>query len=274
MVFPMRSRLAPFLDDGQNEIFRPASRLSSHRFFSHPSTTISDCIRCLCGSLRAVMGESPGSKLQHTIRMHMRGNYLKDLTADPRTAGKELLVLLHRHGVKVLAMDFDNTMTTVHSGGVVDPHHDSRGVLTSLSAPVALFANDAHELGFQLCVVTFSDPNSRTDDSQLAGESLVQAVMRNANATVPIQRVYPFFPRNYQAPDEYGVLGLSGPMANSKSYHLNRICADFGVKPNEVFLIDDDVRNCLDAMREGYPTLWVNSPGFDFDKLKNPEEGS
>ena len=50
------------------------------------------------------------------------------------------------------------------------------------------------------------------------------------------------------------------------------LCTDFGVKPCEVLLIDDDERNCIQAEKCGYRVLTIDdSLGFCLTRIRPPK---
>eukprot|EP01071_Lankesteria_metandrocarpae_P010579 Lankesteria_metandrocarpae@DN5352_c2_g1_i3.p1 len=162
----------------------------------------------------------------------------------------------------------------MHSGGGINVATDNE-VLSSLAPEWSDFAEKCCNKGFTIVCVTFTDSQSfsRLSDSQragvLSGAELVQAVMRQCKAKFTLSRIYPFYPRNYTAPNEYRDLGLDKPMTHSKSYHLASVCRDYNVVPSEVVLIDDDVMNCSVAAAEGYGSLFVSRRrGFDIATLE------
>ena len=55
------------------------------------------------------------------------------------------------------------------------------------------------------------------------------------------------------------------------SYHLAQLCADFGVKPSEVLLIDDCERNCIRAEKAGFRALTIDEDmGFSLQRIRPP----
>eukprot|EP01068_Selenidium_serpulae_P009938 Selendium_serpulae@DN5357_c0_g1_i1.p1 len=170
--------------------------------------------------------------------------------------------------ISMIAADFDLTMTTKHSGGVIDKA-DPKGIMDKLSAEFNNFAFLANEKNLRVACVTFSDEKTVEGQSnRLAGAPLVEAVMLKGEAKFRVEKVYGYFPMLYQQKENYKALGLSSPMPYYKTYHLSRLCADFSLAPHEVLLIDDDVHNCRQAVAEGYLALGIKGRrGFDCKDL-------
>lgn len=200
--------------------------------------------------------------------------------AGEKKASESLVDKLVALGIKYIASDFDLTMTTVHSGGPIClSSKKCATVLASLSPSFDEFATYACKRGIRICVVTFNDASAippgstgllsltspvkeldtRRDDMYLGGTSLVEQVLKECNAQFRIERVYAYYPPLYGARENFRALGLNRPMPNSKSYHLDSLCADFQLPRSAVLLIDDDYNNCCSAAQEGYPTLTVCS---------------
>lgn len=74
--------------------------------------------------------------------------------------------------------------------------------------------------------------------------------------------------RNYQDPMSYESIGLSRPMAQTKSYHLEQIRKQYKLNYDQIVLIDDSLVNCKDAVREGYNSIHVaGKSGFECSVL-------
>ncbi|KAF8819519.1 rhoptry protein ROP9 [Cardiosporidium cionae] len=181
-----------------------------------------------------------------------------------------LMETIIKCGIKVLACDFDLTMTTKHSGGSINPQIDRLGILSSLSQQFNQFATYAQKKGLHLVVVTFSDGHLLDDEpDEIAGKELVDAVMKSCGATFTVEKVYGYFPPNWRNSDKFESIGLSEPMADSKSFHLSRVLQEFDVKHQEVLLVDDDLANCKAAVNEGFLSINVfGGHGFEFCNIK------
>eukprot|EP00918_Siedleckia_nematoides_P071147 GHVU01155403.1.p1 GENE.GHVU01155403.1~~GHVU01155403.1.p1 ORF type:complete len:438 (+),score=30.45 GHVU01155403.1:198-1511(+) len=207
------------------------------------------------------------------ISEFISGRYKESLKRDASaaSAATALVTYFKERGIKIVAADFDRTMTTVHSGGHINPNVDIRSILTSLAPDFNEFGRRVEqEEGLKLVCATFSDEYTiQSSYSEIAGDALVRAVLKASKADFSVEKVYGFFPDNYQEEQHYQTLGLSAPMTPHKSYHLQRICEEYGCKPGEVVLIDDDARNCADASANGHPAIYVKSrEGFCFRSLK------
>ncbi|CDJ37514.1 p36 protein, putative [Eimeria tenella] len=172
-------------------------------------------------------------------------------------------------GIRVIAVDFDLTMITVHSGGSASNVPDNP-IFTSLSPDFDAFASAVTSRGIPIAVVTFGDPRaiaSRPD--RIAGEPLVQRVLEGSAASFKVDAVFPFYPPLYQWPADYKVLGLKEPMPFSKSFHISKVLEHFGVSKEQVLLIDDDPNNCSAFAAEGGVSLRVaGDRGFDCANLE------
>ena len=85
---------------------------------------------------------------------------------------EDLFEWMTQTGIKVIACDFDLTMTSVHSGGYVFPGSElANSVLSSLSSEFQLFASFASSRDFRLACVTFADSNTCTGG--IGGNQLV-----------------------------------------------------------------------------------------------------
>jgi len=203
------------------------------------------------------------------LRTFMTSTYASALKKSVSEAGNQLVAWMISRRIRLLATDFDCTMTTRHSGGHIDPKVDTRGILTSISKDFNEFATSVCSKGIPIVCATFSDKNTiLTDSSRIAGERLVEATMLHSSVTFKIAKVYGFWPENYVTTEGYSRIGLRAPMPQFKTYHLSKACEDFEVSPSEVLFIDDDVANCCQASIEGYPSLTiVRGKGFGFKDL-------
>eukprot|EP00914_Ancora_sagittata_P026066 GHVO01051447.1.p1 GENE.GHVO01051447.1~~GHVO01051447.1.p1 ORF type:complete len:679 (+),score=53.86 GHVO01051447.1:73-2109(+) len=188
-------------------------------------------------------------------------------------AARNLAMYLQSKGIQVVASDFDRTITKNHSGGHVPTQRkcaETMRVLCSLSKEFDAFGTACGELDLKIAVVTFSDSRAASMfDGRMGGSELVSAVLEYGKASFSVDAVYGFLPELYRSSGMYSLVGLEQPMPHSKSFHLDRLCKDFGVAKKEVVLIDDDINNCESAAREGYYALHVDSyEGFHFDSLR------
>ena len=204
-------------------------------------------------------------------------------------AAKILVDTLWNHGIRWIATDFDMTMTTVHSHGPVLLGSElHRNVVTSLSSAFNHFATYASQKGMKICIVTFNEKGvialrtqlpdvesnvsltEELDDTAfLAGEQLIQETMEKSNATFSIERIYAYFPPLYAEKPYYETLGLTEPMHLSKSFHLYSMCRDFNISRNSIVFLDDDMTNCVQAVKEGYLTIHAAfERGFHFSTVR------
>lgn len=174
-----------------------------------------------------------------------------------------------RGGVRVIAADFDLTMITLHSGGNTS-NTSGNPIFTSLSSDFNAFAAAANSRGIVIAVVTFGDPNAIGGrPGRIAGEPLVRRVLEESGASFKVEGVFPFYPPLYHSPVAYRALGLKQPMPYNKSFHIEKLRAQFGVSKEEVLLIDDDAKNCEAFATEGGVSLRVGGEqGFDLSQLE------
>eukprot|EP00922_Rhytidocystis_sp_ex-Travisia-forbesii_P044154 GHVS01065866.1.p1 GENE.GHVS01065866.1~~GHVS01065866.1.p1 ORF type:complete len:319 (-),score=63.84 GHVS01065866.1:909-1730(-) len=165
--------------------------------------------------------------------------------------------------LKVLAVDFDLTMTNQHSGGVIELCAASCSFLSSAICPSFLhFAHLAQSRGIKICVVTFSDgklaeaASSKQKDGArrkwIGGEELVRTAVQRCGqksaGKLNIDRVFGYLPSQYQQRSSYQPLGLKSPMSRDKSFHLTCLYNHYALNSSaEVLYIDDDLNNCRRA---------------------------
>ncbi|XP_026189859.1 uncharacterized protein LOC113146521 [Cyclospora cayetanensis] len=213
--------------------------------------------------------ESDALKEASTTKGPMLRTLLRSALASqqPCTA---LAEAAHEGGVKVIAVDFDMTMITTHSGGSAS-NTPGNPVFTSLSADFDTFATAASAYGIKIAVVTFGDPKTVASyPGRLAGAPLVHRVLEESAASFRVDAVFPFYPPLYKSPTDYRGLGLKAPMPYNKSFHIAQLCAHFGVLRDEVLLVDDDANNCMAFNEEGGVALRVQGGhGFDVTDLQS-----
>lgn len=140
-----------------------------------------------------------------------------------------LLKFLEYSKIKVIACDFDLTMTNIHSGGSIHPLSSpctSYKVLHSLAYQVNQFLSAASSLGVLITCVTFAEALNKNDDltsssigdhcDEIGGESLVRYTLQTCKATFPLTSVYSYYPENYITYEKYSSIGLTSPMTDDK----------------------------------------------------------
>lgn len=185
----------------------------------------------------------------------------------------EFVLLLKKLKIKMVVFDFDHTIIGAHSGGFIDALNDENNIGTAVTSDFKLFSKTLCKNNIKIAVATFSDEEfvrgNRNSGRLIAGEKLVQYCMEKSKCDdIIIEKVYGYYPYYYQESSKYKKLGLKKPMTGDKSYHLERIRSEFSVTFEEILFIDDDLRNCQSARKEGYLTFNVTGKqGFNFRKL-------
>lgn len=186
---------------------------------------------------------------------------------------EKLVNYLREHlDVKTIASDFDLTIMSKHSGGYINPSSLSGNNFSkSLSYEFNVFATIASNKNIPINIVTFSDPlliplNKR--DNYISGKSMIEHCFKMSNATFVVDKYYCFHPKLWQEKSFYSKLNLSFPMPLYKTYHLSQVCEKNGLLADQVFFIDDDIENCIQALKEGYIVLHVDGDsGYTFKNL-------
>eukprot|EP00922_Rhytidocystis_sp_ex-Travisia-forbesii_P043966 GHVS01065556.1.p1 GENE.GHVS01065556.1~~GHVS01065556.1.p1 ORF type:complete len:218 (-),score=56.41 GHVS01065556.1:610-1185(-) len=109
--------------------------------------------------------------------------------------------------LKVLAMDFDLTMTNKHSGGILELSSPSSSsfLSSSLCPSFVHFAQLAHSRGLKICVVTFGDSKSAEAKNRkhrgganrwVGGDELVRLVVKHSSSggEIHIDKVFGYLP--------------------------------------------------------------------------------
>uniref|UniRef100_A0A1E1XGZ7 Putative p36 protein n=1 Tax=Amblyomma aureolatum TaxID=187763 RepID=A0A1E1XGZ7_9ACAR len=185
-----------------------------------------------------------------------------------KESADKFVTLLENHGFKYIASDFDATMIGKHSGGYCDPEADV-DVLSSVTEHFKAVAERLKRSPIRLVVVTFSDDSYVKDHPvYISGARMVKKALEFSECDADIEKVYDFYPRFWESPARYKMLGLTAPMPKYKEYHLKQICSDFNVKMNEIILLDDDIHNCQNAKEIGAAALHVTRDGFSLTDVE------
>ncbi|OII72642.1 hypothetical protein cand_011700 [Cryptosporidium andersoni] len=178
----------------------------------------------------------------------------------------------HNIGIRVIATDFDLTMMTRHSGGYINPLSASGSVfLLSLSQDFNILASVAQKMNIPISVVTFSDKKLiplEFKDVCISGSDLISLSLKKSKASFKIDSTFCYYPKLWQKPQDYLQIGLINPMPSGKSFHLKKVCETYNIKPNQIIFIDDDVRNCRIALKEGYIAMSIKgNSGYSIDSI-------
>lgn len=169
--------------------------------------------------------------------------------------------------IRTVASDFDLTMMAKHSGGYIDPS-DIEGLefAKSLSKEFNIFGSQAEKAGISISVVTFSDPMlipSAKRGKFISGREMVEHCLKESCAGFKVKNYYCYYPKLWQSRDSYSALGLNSPMAPFKKYHLLQVASTDNLCPHQILFIDDDIRNCKQALKDGFIVLHVEgNAGF------------
>lgn len=175
-------------------------------------------------------------------------------------------------GIRTIASDFDLTMMTKHSGGYIDPLDDDGIIFSkSLSKEFNIFASQATNLNISISVVTFSDPMlipSNKREKFISGKRMVEYCLKESSAEFKVKNYYCFYPKLWQNHDLYSTIGLDSPMPSFKKYHLSQVASTDNLLPDQILFIDDDIRNCKQALQDGFVVLNVKgNTGFSLESI-------
>ncbi|EAK90368.1 apicomplexan P36 family of proteins, appears to be a divergent HAD family phosphatase [Cryptosporidium parvum Iowa II] len=175
-------------------------------------------------------------------------------------------------GIRTIASDFDLTMMTKHSGGYIDPL-DNDGIIfsKSLSKEFNVFGMQAENVNISISVVTFSDPlliPSNQRERFISGRRMIEHCLKESGAKFKVKNYYCFYPKIWQSQDLYSSIGLDAPMPLFKKYHLLQVASADKLLPNQILFIDDDIRNCKQALQDGFIVLHVEgNAGFSLKSV-------
>ncbi|KAK1442749.1 HAD superfamily protein [Babesia gibsoni] len=154
-------------------------------------------------------------------------------TLSVEDAVDKFVTLLEQNGFKYVASDFDATMIEKHSGGCCHPKDVD--LLSSVTSYFKAMGERLKRSPLKLVVVTHSDDTRvRNHPVLISGSRMVAKALHFSNCTADIQK----------------------------------ICADFGVKLNEIIIIDDDINNCRNAKKIGAAALHVLRRGFKLTEVE------
>ncbi|OII74914.1 phosphatase [Cryptosporidium ubiquitum] len=163
-------------------------------------------------------------------------------------------------------------MMTKHSGGYIDPLDDNGIIFSkSLSEEFNIFGSQATNVNISISVVTFSDPMlipSNQKGKFISGKEMIEHCLRESNAEFKVKNYYCFYPKLWQNYDLYSTIGLNSPMPPFKKYHLLQVVSSDNLLPHQILFIDDDIRNCKQALQDGFIVLHVGGDtGFSFKSI-------
>lgn len=168
---------------------------------------------------------------------------------------KEVVKKLQALNINFLALDFDLTIISFHTGG--RPWGGTIEEMSSFVRP--MFRNLiplVHEAGIQIAVVTFS-PQVKTISQVL------EHLFPNFASSIPIRG----HDRSWAVE---GCLHGKQPHMASAIEEIYSLAPDFEITRNSTLLVDDDDNNIEVALDEGVRAVWLdpNHPDDFFDDVK------
>ncbi|CAF1678422.1 unnamed protein product, partial [Adineta ricciae] len=179
--------------------------------------------------------------------------------SEQRSKARDIVLGILQKNIKLIAIDFDSTFLSIHTGGFYQGTVDS--LLEYIRSTFFYFVQellDSSAFGHTLhvCIVSFS-----------AQEQLIRKLLQLAFKTSKTDRIIircntPEFVANMN--DDF--LG--------KEYHLSSVVTELStrrhktIKPNEILLLDDDVHNILIAEEFGHRVLEIRDE-ISLDILKD-----
>jgi hypothetical protein len=163
--------------------------------------------------------------------------------------------LLDLVNINFLALDFDQTIIDIHTGGKWAGTADE--LLPSVRPMFRYLIPAALEEGFSIAVVTFS-----------AQTELIQQVMENLTdkaAEIPIRGGFPG--RTFVYEGQGSTQGKQAHMASAVE-ELEERKKGLEVTRDSTLLIDDDAKNIRHALQNGTRAIWLN-PDKSSELLKD-----
>lgn len=146
--------------------------------------------------------------------------------------------------VKLLALDFDQTIVDVHTGGTWK--NDANSLSQHLRPEMVCLIQQSLENGIYFAVTSFSQQVDLIREVVMDGV-VAQAKLKDHPTTISIQGG-----SNYSDPKGKR-LQLANAISEIKKQHRHS-----GIKAKKTLLIDDDKNNILLARRDGYQSLWLD----------------
>mmetsp|Transcript_37540 Transcript_37540/g.77029 ORF Transcript_37540/g.77029 Transcript_37540/m.77029 type:complete len:198 (+) Transcript_37540:359-952(+) len=165
---------------------------------------------------------------------------------------------LESKGIKAVVFDFDCTITIKHSGGRVRDEKMPAYLEHNISPVFHQLLPSLLSRSFAVGVATFADAY-RAPAHYVAGEDLVRKHFEHyfGNPYTNEVMVVAAYPENYQEEVHWRARGLSGPMPNSKEFHLQTLMRKFETDAKQTALVDDDRNNIQSAKSDGHLTVLV-----------------
>ncbi|CAF1397808.1 unnamed protein product [Rotaria sordida] len=180
--------------------------------------------------------------------------------AEQRAKVRDIVLCLQRKNIKLIAIDFDNTLLSIHTSGYYKG--TAENLLEHIRSTFLYFIQEildspAFCQTLHLCIVSFSS------QEQLIRKLLELAFKTSKTDRIIIRCNTPEFISNI---NEKNFLG--------KEYHLSSVVTEIAtkrnktIKPNEILLLDDDIRNILIAEKFGHKVLEIRDH-ISLDILKD-----
>lgn len=207
--------------------------------------------------------------------------YAWSISVAEAQVSKEVVLLsnwISEHHVELICWDFDQTAMTLHTGGYVCEANkalfDDR--INALSHHVSpgfrLFSRYIFEVkpNVKQAIVSFADDFSRNDPNpinasdtciKVGGTDLIKMILeRGFSWPRPPFHIVSFYPDVANS-----VRQFSSPVPKNKAVHMHVACEQANILDHsKVLLIDNDINNCRQALKQGYRAwLVTKQAGFD-----------
>jgi hypothetical protein len=157
-----------------------------------------------------------------------------------------IIHLLHKHGIKVMIFDMDQTAVACHSQGCL-LRSSLHGYLEQSTPAFRHLVPLLHRHGFPLAMATHSDSSEYTDticpDTHIIGQELAKEVLMHNfdNEIVDSFCIVAYNPKCYA--------DGGNDMNQVKRYHMRVIRNHYNVKCEEMLILDD-TKEVIDDCRD------------------------
>ncbi|CAF0775295.1 unnamed protein product [Adineta ricciae] len=179
--------------------------------------------------------------------------------AEQRSKARDIVLCIQRKNIKLVAIDFDNTLLSIHTSGYYQGTVDN--LIEYIRSTFYYFIQEilnssAFGQTLHICIVTFSSQ-----------EQMIRQLLELAFKTPKTDRIIirGNTPKFLSSTNDEGFLG--------KQSHLSSVVTELAtqrkktIKPHEILLLDDDVQNILIAEKFGHRVLEIRD-GINLDILK------
>ncbi|CAF1678491.1 unnamed protein product [Adineta ricciae] len=179
--------------------------------------------------------------------------------SEQRSKARDIVLGILQKNIKLIAIDFDSTFLSIHTGGFYQGTVDS--LLEYIRSTFFYFVQellDSSAFGHTLhvCIVSFS-----------AQEQLIRKLLQLAFKTSKTDRII------IRCNTPEFVANMNNDFLG-KEYHLSSVVTELStrrhktIKPNEILLLDDDVHNILIAEEFGHRVFEIRDE-ISLDILKD-----